>query len=234
MFETAVVRARVANRKLLSVSVLAHTAIVAAVIAASLASTTLPTQAPKQVLIPFVGERPLPALGNPSPPRTSAPHLGQPAAGQPRLPVLHTITAPQTIPSAIPNILPAAVAPSSDEIGDPAGKKDSIGSDPQAPADVNGPLVAGAGGVTSPVAIQRVEPIYPAGPLRIHMSGWVVLQCVIDKTGHIRDASVVHSSFGAFEQPAIDAVQKWVFTPGTLRGQPVDVIFELTVKFQVR
>src|SRR4029077_6618865 len=100
--------------------------------------------------------------------------------------------------------------------------------------DASGPLVAGAGGVTSPVAIQRVDPIYPQTMLRAGMAGWVVLQCVIDKTGHIRDVSVVHSSFSAFEQPAIDAVQKWVFTPGTLRGQPVDVIFELTVKFQVR
>ena len=66
------------------------------------------------------------------------------------------------------------------------------------------------------------------------MSGSVVLQCVIDKTGHIRDVHVVNSSFGAFEQPAIDAVQQWLFSPGTLNGQPVDVLFELTVKFQVR
>jgi periplasmic protein TonB len=81
--------------------------------------------------------------------------------------------------------------------------------------------------------IHRVDPAYPATMIRARMGGWVVLQCIIDKSGHIRDVSVVRSSFGAFEQPAIDAVQKWLFTPGTLRGQPVDVIFELTVKFEV-
>jgi hypothetical protein len=45
---------------------------------------------------------------------------------------------------------------------------------------------------------------------------------------------VATSSFGAFEQPAIDAVRQWVFAPGTLNGQAVDTIFELTVRFQVK
>ena len=238
MFETAVVRARAADRRLLSLSLVAHSAIVAAVLAASVTSTRLPTEAPKQMM-PVIYTAPLPALTNPTPPRAAAPHLGKPAPGQARLPVLHTMTAPLTIPSTIPNILPAAVTPTSltpsnDDIGVPSGKKDSVGNDPQAPADASGPLIAGAGGVTSPVAIHRVEPVYPPPLVHGRVSGWVVLQCIIDKSGHIRDVSVVRSSFGAFEQPAVDAVQKWVFTPGTLRGQPVDVIFELTVKFEVR
>src|SRR6266568_1808173 len=101
MFETAVVRARAADRRLLSLSVVAHSAIVAAVIAASVASTRLPTEAPKQT-IPFI-YKPVPAMITPTPPRAAAPHLGKPAAGQARLPVLHTITAPQTISSTIPN-----------------------------------------------------------------------------------------------------------------------------------
>jgi len=66
------------------------------------------------------------------------------------------------------------------------------------------------------------------------MSGSVTVECIIDKTGHIRDVRVVKSSFTAFDQPAVDAVQKWVFAPGTLHGQPVDTIFQLTVVFQVR
>jgi TonB family protein len=60
------------------------------------------------------------------------------------------------------------------------------------------------------------------------------LQCVIDKSGRIRDVHVVNSTFSAFEQPAIDAVQQWLFAPGTLKGEPVDTIFELTVKFLVK
>ena len=30
---------------------------------------------------------------------------------------------------------------------------------------------------------------------------------------------------------AVDAVKKWRFHPGTLNGEPVEVIFTLTVKF---
>jgi TonB family protein len=62
----------------------------------------------------------------------------------------------------------------------------------------------------------------------------VIVECIIDKTGHIRDAHVVGSNFGAFERPALDAVQQWLFAPGTLHGEPVDTIFDLTVKFEVR
>jgi hypothetical protein len=29
-------------------------------------------------------------------------------------------------------------------------------------------------------------------------------------------------------------VQQWLFAPGTLNGQAVDTIFELTVRFQVK
>jgi TonB family protein len=240
MFETAVVRARGADRRLLVISLIGHSAIVVAVVAASVATTRLPVEAPKQMM-PVIFPAPLPAMSNPAPaqPKASAPPKGSP--GQARLPVLHTIVAPQVIPNAIPTVAPAttptSLTPSNDDIGDPNGKKDSVGTDPNAPAGpavATGPYVPGIAGVTSPVVIRRVQPAYPAGPLRIHMSGWVIVECIIDKTGHIRDVRVVHSSSGAFEQPAIDAVQQWVFSPGTMNGQPVDVIFDLTVKFEAR
>jgi TonB family protein len=35
------------------------------------------------------------------------------------------------------------------------------------------------------------------------------------------------------DQAAADAVQRWKFRPGTLNGQPVDVIFNLTVNFKL-
>jgi len=238
MFETTVVKARVADRKLLVISVIGHSAIVVAIVAASLGSTSLPEDAPKQ-MIPFVAA-PLPVMSNPAPvqPRTAAPPKG---SGQAQARVPAPQLAPQTIPDAIPAVVPAtapsSVTETSDDVGDPNGTKDSVGTDPNAQPGASvatGPYVPGIAGVTSPVVITRVEPVYPRVALNAHMSGWVVLQCIIDKSGHIRDVQVVHSSFGAFEQPAIDAVRQWVFKPGALNGQPVDVIFELTVKFQVR
>jgi TonB family protein len=34
------------------------------------------------------------------------------------------------------------------------------------------------------------------------------------------------------DQAAVDAVKRWKFKPGTLNGQPVPVIFTLTVNFR--
>ena len=34
-----------------------------------------------------------------------------------------------------------------------------------------------------------------------------------------------------FRQPAIDAVQQWLYRPVTIQGQPVDVVTTVTVNF---
>jgi protein TonB len=82
--------------------------------------------------------------------------------------------------------------------------------------------------------LRRVEPLYPRAALTSRLSGVVVLGCIVDKEGRIRDAHVVRSTMAIFDQPALDALQQWRFTPGVFRGQPVDTWFELTVAFQPR
>lgn len=240
MFETAVVRSRVSDRRFswLSLSLGVHSAAIVAVLAASLATTPLPNQAPKQMIPFFQSVTPPPALGTPD---------ATPAQPRPRT---ATATAPRTlvapIPVTAPNVIPDTVTPVSDQANDgppanpglPIGSEIGVGTQEPAPSsivapDAAGPLPVGHG-VKSPVVIRRVEPIYPPVALRAHMSGSVVLQCIIDRSGRIRDVRVVTSSFAAFEQPAIDAVQQWLFAPGSLNGQAVDTIFELTVKFQVK
>jgi periplasmic protein TonB len=238
MFETAVVQTHAANRRFswLSFSLAVHAAAVAALLAASIATVRLPVQAPKQMFAFIPTLAPPPALGTPDPtpaqprPRTSI-------AAAPRIPVAPiSVTAPTVIPNTV---TPVADAPSdgpATTIGSSIGS--DIGVGPESPStsivpDSAGPYPIG-NGVKSPVVIRRVEPIYPPYAIRARMSGSVVLECIIDKSGRIRDVHVATSSFGAFEQPAIDAVRQWVFAPGTLNGQAVDTIFELTVKFQVK
>ncbi len=238
MFENSLVhaRSRTLDRRFawLSLSIAIHTAAIAAVIAASVASTSFPSQAPKEVQIPIL--LPImslpPALGTPHP----APRKSVPAA--PKTLESHPDAAPSTIPA---NVQPAAPAPVTDtaphdgpvdDIGVPWGSK--IGVRPDGPPSSDtGPLPVG-GDVKAPIAIRRVTPEYPRIALQARKNGWVLLKCIIDKSGHIRDAQVIASSFGAFEPPAMDAVQQWLFAPGTLNGQPVDVIFELKVTFEVR
>jgi len=239
MFENSLVhaRSRSLDRRfaLLSFSIAVHTAAIAAVIAASVASTRFPSQAPKEVQLPIL----LPTIS--LPPALGTPH---PAARKsaPAAPKTEALPRQDVAPATIPEqVQPAATLPATDtaphdgpvdDVGVPWGSK--IGVRPDGPPSSDaGPLPVG-GDVKAPIAIRRVTPEYPRIALQARKAGWVLLKCIIDKSGHIRDAQVIASSFGAFEPPAIDAVQQWLFAPGTLNGQPVDVIFELKVTFEVR
>ena len=150
-----------------------------------------------------------------------------------------TDVAPPTIPENVQPLVPPSATDTTphdgpmDDIGVPWGSRIGVRPDGPPSSDVTGPLPVG-GGVKAPIVIRRVTPEYPRIALQARKNGWVLLKCIIDKSGHIRDAQVIASSFGAFEPPAMDAVQQWLFAPGTLNGQPVDVIFELKVTFEVR
>jgi len=235
MFETSLVtgRTRALDRRytLLSFSIAVHSAAIAAVIAASVSSTRFPVQAPKEMRLPVL----IPAISIPPPLGTqhpASPKSRPSAAKAPATPRLDI--APATIPEAVTHSeVPVTTTdvgveesgPSGVPWGQPGGV--DVNPAPSAPLPV-------IGDVKAPVVIRRVTPEYPRIALQAHKNGWVIVECIIDKSGHIRDAHVVSSNFGAFEQPALDAVQQWLFAPGTLHGEPVDTIFDLTVKFEVR
>jgi TonB family protein len=250
MFETSVVRVqdRAVERRfgLLTFSVVAHAAIIIAIVAASLASVTMPNQAPNQITIPVFGSLP-PALGTPDakPAQPKPAQPAQPPQAQ-HVPVPQTVVAPTVVPETTD--VAASTSTGSDDassssgdsgtVGVPWGSKDGIGID--APPATNivaeeqaGPLVAGVGDVKAPVVLRRVAPPYPRTAMMAHLNGFVIVECIIDRNGVVRDAKVVKSTSALFEQAALDAVQQWQFAPGSLHGKPVDTIFDLTVTFTI-
>lgn len=80
-------------------------------------------------------------------------------------------------------------------------------------------------GVTAPVAIHRVAPNY-AGCRQL---GFVLLEAVITKDGDVRSIRAMKSPNACVTAEMTRALSQWKFKPGTLNGQPVDVIFNLTV-----
>jgi len=60
----------------------------------------------------------------------------------------------------------------------------------------------------------------------------ISLSADIDSDGHVTSARVMQSSNPALEQPAIEAVQKWIFTPARWQNapQPVTAQIELACK----
>lgn len=252
MFETSVVHTQMqaGERRagLLTLSLAAHGLVISSLVLAGLRSISFPEQAPKELSYPLLAVPVTlpPALGRPeAPPR----HVAAPATS-PVTPVAPPAepAAPQLVPESVqPGAASSAPAPTAGAEGNgtstasgegrgvPWGAENGVGvegppaSVEQAPA---APLAV-TGDVKAPIVIHRVQPAYPRVALMGRMSGTVVVQCIVDRNGKIRDTRVVRSTFEAFEQPAVDAVRQWIFAPGTLHGQPVDTIFELTVSFRV-
>jgi len=101
------------------------------------------------------------------------------------------------------------------------------------------PLMANAqpyrvgGEVKAPVVVYKVEPVYPEEARRERVSGIVIIEALIDRTGAVKDIKVLKPLPFGLSEAAVDAVKQWVFKPGTLDGQPVDVLFNLTVNFKL-
>ncbi|HSY48685.1 MAG TPA: TonB family protein [Thermoanaerobaculia bacterium] len=248
MFETSVIHAEVGAEKrvgLLSVSFAGHALIVISILALGIRNTDFPTRAPAEYTLPVV------ALPVPIPP----PALGTPNGGHrqttPPVPVKQkTIVpsanlAPNTLPAHTEPLTPSTTTgdttttrdgPGSDQpLGVPWGVKGGVGVDgppaiatvePDAPIRITGDVI-------SPVVIHRVTPLYPRAALAARLNGSVIVECIIDRNGRVREAHVLRSTSTFFEQSAIDAVQQWQFTPGSLHGKVIDTIFDLTVTFKV-
>jgi protein TonB len=259
MFETSVIRENTipAERRagLVTLSIALHSSIALAAIVVALTNLRFPQQAPNQ----FALFQQTPLLELPQPKGTpdgggARPHVTavRPMPPQPLAPATETI-APQPVSDAAPtdarstDIAAGAAADSlgagggtkPGDRGTPGGIDGAVATDgPATPLPANAwvdvtPLPVG-GDVQAPVILSRVVPVYPEALRRGRMAGNVVLQCVIDRQGHIRDAHVVRSSFGGFDQAALDAVRRWHFLPGSLHGKPVETYFDLTIRFDVR
>jgi protein TonB len=91
-----------------------------------------------------------------------------------------------------------------------------------------------SGDVKAPRILQKVEPRYPPAMIAAKKAATVTARCTIDHNGAVRDIDIVYSSFPAFNEAVVQAMQQWRFTPGSLNGRAVDTVFELTVKFSVK
>lgn len=98
-------------------------------------------------------------------------------------------------------------------------------------ADLNRPYRVG-GDVKAPIVIQRIDPVYPPEAKEKHIAGMVITEVVTDRNGNVVEVRVLKPLPYGLTQAAVDAVRQWKFRPGTRNGEPVDVFFNLTVKFK--
>ena len=78
------------------------------------------------------------------------------------------------------------------------------------------PQDVAAPSVEIPFPITTEMPIFPVTGV---FDGAVLLECRISTDGHVSGVRVLHSG-AVFDNPALDAVRKWTFTPAHIRGVP--------------
>jgi len=103
------------------------------------------------------------------------------------------------------------------------------------PPEPEGPVRFVVGGnITEPVKLSGPNPIYPEAARRARIQGVVVLECTIGKTGSVQEAKVLRGLPLGLTEAAVDAVKKWRFEASTLNGKPVEVLYILTVRFNLQ
>lgn len=154
---------------------------------------------------------------------------------------MQQIPKPKTQKVPIPDPTPDEPEPIRDE--EPKDDIDFIPDDnlvlgvPDAPPppEPDGPVRFVVGGnITEPVKISGPTPVYPEAARRARIQGVVVLECTIGKDGAVQNVKVLRGLPLGLTETAVEAVQKWRFQPSTLNGKPVEVLYILTVRFNLQ
>jgi protein TonB len=68
---------------------------------------------------------------------------------------------------------------------------------------------------------------------RAGVQGSVTVEFIIDKGGNVIQAQAMKSTHKEFEAPAVEAVLKWKFKPGKIKGRPVNVRASQLIDFNL-
>jgi protein TonB len=220
------------------ISTIAHAATVIAIVALPLLYVT--DQLPEvPVMMAFVAAPPPP----PPPPPPPAPRLA--STSTPRaVPASGAFAAPLEAPSQIE---PEAGIDRGFEGGVPGGVEGGIpggvlggvvgGLPSEAPAPPPPPPPARkpvrvGGQIQSPALVERTPPEYPEIAVKARIQGTVILEATVDEDGRVQDVRVLRS-LPFLDQPAVDAVRRWRYSPLLLNGQAQPFILTVTVSFRI-
>jgi TonB family protein len=101
------------------------------------------------------------------------------------------------------------------------------------PANRGGVYAAVPPGGTQPEEVDRVIPRYPAIARRAGVQGSVVVRGIVRRDGTIDEVEVIKDLPYGLGDAAREAVERWRFRPATLRGDPIDVYYTVTVNFRL-
>ena len=162
-----------------------------------------------------------------------------------------TDRAPSDTPAPIPTEAPASILPERDAppshpgpttpdssaIGQPGGLPTGLMAATPIPRPPDPPRPAGPVRVADlPVAPRKIvdaRPIYPDIARMARKEGTVVMEAVLDPSGHVTQLRVIQS-VPLLDQAALDAVRQWRYTPSIYAGRPVSVLMTITMRFTLQ
>jgi len=89
------------------------------------------------------------------------------------------------------------------------------------------------GGVSPPSILYKVEPEYSEEARKAKFQGTVLLFVIVDEKGNPRDIKIIRPLGLGLDQKAVEAVEKWKFSPGKKDGKPVAVQAQIEVNFRL-
>ena len=223
----------------LSLSLLFHAAVIAAVILVPLLRAE--TDLPRFTIIDAVPIAPpilpgVPPGGRPGRsvkgPSTSKDHTknNTPISGPIKL------RAPIEVPTTIEDDDPTAGIPGDTSgpgvIGAPEEGTGPWEMGEPIPTDAIDPNTGPISRVQPPRLIKRVSPEYPQVPLMARIPGVVVIEASTDIYGLVSEARVI-SGNSLFHDAALAAVRQWKYEPYYLNGIPRPVKFTVTITFSL-
>ncbi len=84
-----------------------------------------------------------------------------------------------------------------------------------------------------PVLVSSVMPAYPPLALKAEVEGRVIVKMWVDRQGKVREVRVVRSTNEIFDDVAVEAAKKFVFTPAYMNNGPVSVWVAYPFRFKL-
>jgi protein TonB len=114
-------------------------------------------------------------------------------------------------------------------IGNGVGPGDGTGSGGGPPGPGNG--------IEYPTLLHEEKPVYTSEGMRAKVQGVVAIDAVLAKDGRVSRVQVAANGsldrkFG-LDQAALDAARKWLFTPCTQQGKPVECQIRIELEFRI-
>jgi TonB family protein len=78
--------------------------------------------------------------------------------------------------------------------------------------------------------VHREPPAYPQDAEAKGITGYVVVEAVVDKQGNVSRARLIEGD-QVFRDAAVAAVKTWKFEPAALQGQPIEQMVQIKMRF---